>query len=158
VVLIEGDGGFAQNLQEIGTLARQNLNIKIFIFDNEGYASIRMTQKNYFDGAYVGCDTSTGLGMPMWPELFAAYGVPCVSLSAGDPLEPSIRDLIDRPGPMAFIVPIDPAQTYFPKISSRVTHEGSMISNPLHMMSPDLDQDLFARVVPYLSQQSGGKQ
>jgi len=158
VVLIEGDGGFAQNLQEVGTLARQNLNIKVFIFDNEGYASIRMTQKNYFGGAYVGCDTATGLGMPMWPELFAAYGVPCVSLSSGDPLEPSIRDLIDRPGPMAFIVPIDPDQTYFPKISSRVTPEGSMASDPLHMMSPDLEQDLFAKVAPHLNEQSRGKQ
>ena len=156
VVLIEGDGGFAQNLQEIGTLASQNLNIKVFIFDNEGYASIRMTQQNYFDGAYVGCDTSTGLGMPMWPELFAAYGIPCVSLMAGDRLESSIQDLMVRPGPMAFIVPIDPAQTYFPKISSRVTPEGSMVSNPLHMMSPDLDQALFARLAPHLTQLTGG--
>ncbi len=55
-ILIEGDGGFAQNLQELGTLAAQRLNVKVFIFSNSGYASIRMTQRNYFDGAYLGCD------------------------------------------------------------------------------------------------------
>lgn len=155
VVLIEGDGGFAQNLQEIGTLARQNLNLKVFIFANEGYASIRMTQLNYFGGAYVGCDTSSGLGMPMWPELFNAYGVPCTSLSAADPLDQSIQELLIRPGPMAFIVPIDPAQTYFPKIASRVTTQGSMVSNPLHFMSPDLSDDLFAIVAPNLFRPRG---
>jgi len=150
VVLIEGDGGFAQNLQEIGTLARQNLNIKVFIFDNEGYASIRMTQLNYFGGAYVGCDAPSGLGMPLWPELFAAYGVPCISLPTTDPIDQSILELLSRPGPMAFIVPIDPAQTYFPKIASRVTNEGSMVSNPIHLMSPPLSDDLFAIVAPHL--------
>ena len=43
-----------------------DLNLKIFIFANEGYASIRTTQRNYFGGAYLGCDTSTGLGFPDW--------------------------------------------------------------------------------------------
>ncbi|SVC31727.1 uncharacterized protein METZ01_LOCUS284581, partial [marine metagenome] len=55
-VLIEGDGGFIQNMQELGTVAINKLNLKIFIFHDNGYASIRMTQKNYFGGGYVGCD------------------------------------------------------------------------------------------------------
>ena len=61
VILVEGDGGFSQNLQEIGTAAINKLNIKMFILDDSGYASIRMTQKNYFGGRYVGCDRETGL-------------------------------------------------------------------------------------------------
>ena len=59
--LVEGDGGFTQNLQELGTVSVNHLNLKIFIFDDNGYASIRMTQKNYFGGRYVGCDVNTGL-------------------------------------------------------------------------------------------------
>ena len=64
--LVEGDGGFAQNIQELGTVAILDLNLKIFIFEDQGHASIRMTQKNYFGGKYVGCDKSTGLGLPNW--------------------------------------------------------------------------------------------
>jgi acetolactate synthase-1/2/3 large subunit len=64
IILVEGDGGFAQNLQELGTVATQDLPIKIFLYENGGYASIKMTQSNYFGGAYVGCDIATGLGMP----------------------------------------------------------------------------------------------
>jgi acetolactate synthase-1/2/3 large subunit len=66
-ILVEGDGGFAQNLQELATVSVQNLNLKMFIFANNGYASIRMTQKNYFNGAYLGCDIESGLGFPDWP-------------------------------------------------------------------------------------------
>jgi acetolactate synthase-1/2/3 large subunit len=149
-VLIEGDGGFAQNLQELGTLVAQNLNVKLFLFANEGYASIRMTQRNYFGGAYVGCDVSTGLGMPSWSVLFSAYGIPSMTLSHQDAFNADFHFLLQKQGPAAIIVPIDPEQTYYPKIASHVTSEGSMVSSPIHMMSPDLDPQLLSRVTPYL--------
>ena len=76
VILTEGDGGFAQNLQELSIVRRHNLPIKIFILDNGGYASIRSTQRKYFGGTYVGCDEATGLGFPRWVELFRAFGIP----------------------------------------------------------------------------------
>ena len=69
-ILVEGDGGFAQNLQEIGTVEINHLNLKMFIFSNQGYASIRTTQKSYFDGNYLGCDRNTGLGFPDWELIF----------------------------------------------------------------------------------------
>jgi acetolactate synthase-1/2/3 large subunit len=73
VIHIEGDGGFAQNLQELGTVSVNNLPLKIFIFDNGGYASIRMTQKSYFDGHYVGCDEKTGLGIAVSTDCNARF-------------------------------------------------------------------------------------
>jgi acetolactate synthase-1/2/3 large subunit len=149
-VLFEGDGGFAQNLQEIGTAVANRLNLKIFILDNGGYASIRMTQKNYFNGSYVGCDTKTGLGMPQWRHIFAAYGVPSVVVGPGFAQDPAFLESFDAPGVSAFVVRIDPEQTYFPKISSRVTSDGSMESEPLHRMSPPLDAGVLAEVGRYL--------
>jgi acetolactate synthase-1/2/3 large subunit len=107
-VLIEGDGGFAQNLQEVGTLAAQHLPVKIFLFANDGYASIRMTQRNYFNGAYVGCDSSTGLGLPGWPLLFAAYDLRTVAIDPQDPWSDTVLQELASPDPVVFIVPIDP--------------------------------------------------
>jgi acetolactate synthase-1/2/3 large subunit len=63
-ILVEGDGGFAQNLQDLGTLFHSQPSSKVFIWDNGGYASIRKTQQSYFNGHYVGCDTDTGLILP----------------------------------------------------------------------------------------------
>lgn len=150
VILVEGDGGFAQNLQELGTVRAQNLNLKAFIYCNQGYASIRMTQRNYFGGAYVGCDTQTGLGIPDWSQLCAAYSLPCIELDAADPLSSDVRELLDARGPAVFLVPIDPEQTYFPKIASRVTATGGMESNPLHLMSPALESAVERQVMKHL--------
>jgi acetolactate synthase-1/2/3 large subunit len=150
-VLIEGDGGFAQNLQELATVQVNELPIKTFILANEGYASIRMTQRNYSGGEYIGCDTQTGLGFPEWPALFESFGIPTLELDAGWAEDPDFERLWQAPGPAGFVVPVDPEQTYFPKISSRVTATGSMESNPLHLMSPDLPPDVAAEVFAHLA-------
>jgi acetolactate synthase-1/2/3 large subunit len=138
VILVEGDGGFSQNIQEIGTTSTNNLNIKIFIFDDSGYASIRMTQKNYFGGRYVGCDRETGLGLPIWDKLFPAWGISVMRLEPGYESNSEFLTAFGNNEPYAFIVSIDPEQTYFPKISSRLTENGAMESNPLHLMTPEL--------------------
>lgn len=150
VVLVEGDGGFSQNLQELATVSRNHLNLKMFIFANNGYASIRMTQTNYFGGQYLGCDTESGLGFPNWQKLAETYQIQFVELS--DKLWRSFEfeKAWSSPDPLLVMVPIDPAQTYFPKISSRVTASGSMESAPLHLMTPDLDEGLSTKVFKYL--------
>ena len=142
-ILIEGDGGFAQNLQELGTVAVNNCNLKIFIFHDQGHASIRMTQRSYFDGKYLGCDRNSGLGLPDWARLFAAWDVPLMELPLDFESDEEFRDQLEGIGPQAFIVPIDPEQTYFPKITSRITASGSMESNPIDRMSPDLPAEWF---------------
>ena len=150
IILVEGDGGFAQNLQELGTVGINHLNLKIFIYDDSGYASIRMTQKNYFGGRYVGCDRNTGLGLPDWDKLFAAWDLPVMRLTPGFETDPPFQSAFEAQGPHAFIVSVDPEQTYFPKISSRVTETGAMESNPLHLMTPPLSEEQATQFLKYL--------
>ena len=150
VIHVEGDGGFAQNLQELGTVANLNVPIKTFIICNDGYASIRMTQKSYFDGNYIGCDSNTGLGLPDWHKLFGAYGIPVVSLDPKNPFNPDVLSAMNSQGPAAFLVPVDPEQTYFPKITSNVSADGNLKSNPLHLMTPALDREIHDQVFKYI--------
>ena len=150
VILVEGDGGFSQNLQELGTVSINKLPIKIFIYSNGGYASIRMTQANYFDSEYVGCDESTGLGMPNWSTLFSAFSINTVVLDPKDIFSQDVLEKLNDSEPYAFIVPVDPEQTYFPKITSTVLPDGKMQSNPLHLMTPELSTDLASKVFKYL--------
>ena len=150
VFLVEGDGGFAQNLQELGTVAANNLPIKIFIWANNGYASIRMTQRNYFDGAWVGCDSETGLGLPNLELLAKTYGIPYVQMTENLFNEQNIASILATPGPAIIEVPIDPEQTFYPKIASSVQPDGSMKSNPLHLMNPELPENIAMQVFKYL--------
>ena len=150
IILVEGDGGFAQNLQEIGTASINKLNIKIFIFDDSGYASIRATQKNYFGGEYIGCDRKTGLGIPDWKKLFSVWGINAFILKKLPFTDKTFKANFSKKGTVAFIIKIDPEQTYFPKITSFVTKKGSMQSNPIHKMSPDLPENIYKKVSRYL--------
>ena len=150
-MLFEGDGGFAQNLQELATVAVNNLPIKVFIFANNGYGSIRMTQKNYFGGAYLGCDTETGLGFPDWTTLFKSFGINSMVIDADWVDNEEVQQSLNNDQPCGFIVPTDPLQTYWPKIQSRVIAGGGMESNPLYAMSPDLESSLLDQVSVYLN-------
>jgi acetolactate synthase-1/2/3 large subunit len=145
-VLVEGDGGFSQNSQDLATLVAQDLNIKIFIFSNKGYASIRMTQRNYFGGDYVGCDTETGLGFPDWEKLADAYGIKYSRISTENLKTFDQEQNWLQPGPVLYLIDTDPEQTYFPKIASRVASNGGMESAPLHSMSPELPADVLSRL------------
>ena len=152
VVLFEGDGGFAQNIQEIGTAVANNCNLKIIIFDDNGYASIRMTQRTYFNGRYVGCDQNTGLGLPNWEALFKAWNVPVISIDHNVFKSNEYLEELDKNGVTAFIVKINPEQKYFPKISSRVLENGSMESNPIHLMTPELSEELSNKFIKYIDE------
>ena len=150
VIHIEGDGGFTQNLQEIGTVSCNKLNLKSFIFDDYGYASIRMTQRNYFGGVYMGCDKDTLLGIPSWNKIFSAWNVKTYQINNDFDKDPKFFKLFENKDPVFFIVPINPEQTYFPKISSKITSKGSMESNPLHHMTPDLTESEIKQFLKYI--------
>ena len=98
-----------------------------------------MTQRSYFNGKYLGCDRQSGLGLPNWERVFTAWDIPVMQLDLGFEASPRFNERMLSHGPAAFIVPIDPEQTYFPKITSRITSEGSMESNPIDRMSPEID-------------------
>lgn len=149
-ILFEGDGGFAQNMQDLGTVRAQHLNIKIFITSNDGYASIKTSQKIYFSGNYIGCDQSTGLHLPNWEELFRSFGIPCVILEKDFVNQPIFQELWNSFGPVAFIITADPEQLYLPKIFSKVDANGEMTSTALHDMSPALDAEITEKVFKYL--------
>lgn len=150
VLAIEGDGGFCQNLQELATVSVNALNLKMFVMSNEGYASIRMTQKNHMGGHYLGCDIETGLGFPDWEQLFGAYGIPILNLGPDWETSREVLAALSQPGPLGLILNVDPEQTYFPKITSMVTSDGGMVSQPLHLMTPDLPPEIAKQVFKFI--------
>ena len=68
-----------------------------------------------------------------------------------------LKELLKHSGPTIVEVPIDPEQTYFPKIMSSVQSDGSMKSNPLHLMSPPLQSDMANWAFKYLPEMRKGK-
>ena len=152
VWLFEGDGSFTQNLQELGVIAQFNLNITILIISNNGYASIRSTQRNYFSGNYIGCDDSTGLHMPKLNKIAGAYGIRFLRVKVGDQFSSEMLNELNKKGPLIIEIPVDPDQTYYPKIQSKIDAKLGMISNPIHNMTPELSQSDKISLLPYLNE------
>ncbi len=149
-MLFEGDGGFAQNLQDLGTISANKLPIKMFITNNRGYASIRTTQKNYFNGNYLGCDIETGLGFPDWRLIAASFGIRHHLVDAESILSIEFENLLQGPEPILFEVNSDPEQIYFPKVSSVINSDGSMVSTAIHDMLPKLSPEVGTKVFKFL--------
>jgi acetolactate synthase-1/2/3 large subunit len=141
-VLFEGDGGFAQNFQELGTVVRNKLNIKIFITNNNGYSSIKMSQKNYFNGNYIGCDEETGLMFPDWEKLCSSYGLRYFLLDHSTLKTTEFQQLLESNEPVFFEIYSDPDFKYLPRIESIILGNGQMTSKPLHEMFPPLEEEL----------------
>ena len=152
IISVEGDGGFSQNLQDLATVRINDLNIKMFLFDNNGYGSIRATQRKFFNGSYVGCDSDTGLGMPNWEDLFRAYGIPVHRVSPEEANPESLAKILEIDGPIGCVVKVDPEQNNWPSVSSKVLTDGRIVSRPLYDMAPELPAELKAKVGVFLPQ------
>ena len=97
-VCIDGDGGLQLNIQEFETLRRLNLPLKLFVLNNDGYASIRSTQKAYFDGRYVASGPDSGLTLPDMIKLAAAYGLPTAEIRDHSDIRGQVRRILDQDG------------------------------------------------------------
>jgi acetolactate synthase-1/2/3 large subunit len=73
------------------------------------------------------------------------------AINPGTAFSDEIIELLDNDKPHGFIVNVHPEQTYFPKITSQILADGSMQSNPLHLMTPELDAGVSQAVFKYLS-------
>lgn len=139
-ISVDGDGGFQLNIQELETVARLGLPIKFFVLNNQGYASIRATQNNHFQGRLVGSDASSGLTLPDLMKIGAAYGLATARITENSQLADGIRGVLGRPGPVLCEVVVAPDQSIGPRVSSVVRADGSIVSRPLEDLWPFLDR------------------
>lgn len=141
ITCIAGDGSIMMNLQELQTISGNNYPIQIFILNNQGYHSIRQTQKSFFSDNIVGCGIDSGLNFPNFEKIADAFEFPYYKINNHRDLKnliPIISKLKDR-----FIceINIDLDQHFSPKLSSKKLDNGTMITSEFHDMWPFLDEE-----------------
>jgi acetolactate synthase-1/2/3 large subunit len=114
-ICMEGDGSIMMNIQELQTILYHNLPIKIFIFNNEGYYSIRNTHLNYFN-KITASDKNSGFTLPDFSKIITAWGLKYERINNNKELRK--LDKIKKDGPMVFELMIDPFQKMIPKWSA----------------------------------------
>jgi acetolactate synthase-1/2/3 large subunit len=142
VICIDGDGSFQMNIQEMQTVVYNKMNIKIIYINNEGYHSMRQTQKNLFDKSLVGVSDGNGLSFPEIKKIAYAYDVPYIQVSSEDDIK-LLNDFIEQDGPVICEIIVDPNQNFEPKLSSKVLPDGKIVSPPIDDMFPFLSREEY---------------
>ena len=146
VICIDGDGSFQMNLQEMQTVIHNNLNLKIFIFNNSGYHSIRQTQSNLFcPNPLIGVCKNSGISFPDCEKLAYTYCMPYVRIDNLDEAVEKIGEVLAVEGPVLCEVVLDIEQNFEPKLSSRVLPDGKIVSPVLDDMFPFLSREEYEK-------------
>jgi len=140
-ICIEGDGGFYMNVQELETVRRLNLPIIFFLLNNQGYASIRITQTNYFNGRFVGSDAKSGLTLPETQKIARGFGLNYFQINSNVNIEDKVKQVLDTKGPVLCEVVLAFDHITAPKLSSYQKKDGSMASRPLEDLAPFLPRE-----------------
>jgi acetolactate synthase-1/2/3 large subunit len=143
-VLIDGDGGFQLNIQELATLHRLGLPIKIFVLDNDGYGSIRAMQRRHFDGRLVGADTSSGLVLPDILRVGEAYGIRTAHAANHAELREVLDGVLAGDDPVICSVAGLEYEVAEPRVTSRLMPDGTIVSRPIEDLAPLLPPDELA--------------
>ena len=147
VICIEGDGSIQMNIQELASVRHHDLPIKIFIFSNEGYHSIRQTQTKYFPDNITGCGPDSGLSFPDFKNIAKAYGLKYMLIDKKSNLVNNLKNTLKAKEPIICEVLIDKNQEFEPKASSKLYSDGIMKSAPLYDLYPFLDSTIIEEII-----------
>ncbi len=140
VVCLEGDGSIQMNIQELQTVLNYKLPIKLFVYNNDGYLSIKTTQRAFFGGKFMGSEPGSGVILPNFEKLAAAYGFPYFRLRNNQELDAKLPEIFALAGPVFVEVMLDPFEILGPKAASKRLPDGTMVSEPLDNMAPFLPE------------------
>lgn len=148
---VESDGSLMLNLQELVTLKALDLPVVLIVMNNQGYASIRNTQRNYFDGRYVATGPEAGLLFPDFLKLCEAIGLPAMRIGTAAELAVGLKQALSHGGPFVCEVCLQANEALSPKVAALPQPDGSMLSMPLEDMSPllpltELEREMQGRL------------
>ncbi len=143
VAAITGDGSLQMNIQELQTLKHYRLPVKLFVWNNNGYLSIRTTQQKFFNSRLIGTDEKHGVSFPDLAKIADAYGLPFIRISNSSELTGKLELIMSEDSPVICEVMCNPAQEIIPSVASKRLADGRMKSMPLEDMYPFLDREEF---------------
>ena len=130
------------NVQELQTIAFNNLPIKIFVFANDGYATMRFTQQTHFKREAASSPVS-GLGVPNFTDVAAAFGIKALHYHKQAGLESALRDILALQTPFLAELEMPVKQVLAPRVQSRMEN-GKFVPVPMEDMWPYLSREEFA--------------
>ena len=147
-ISINGEGGFMMNIQELATIMHHKLNIKIFIYNNGGYQTIKQTQQLGFQGRLMGCNEESGLSFPSFNKIANAHGIKYQQINNHSELEKSLYSILESQEAYIVELMIDPEQPQIPKAVNKRLPNGKSQASKFEDLYPflplaELDKNLI---------------
>ncbi len=148
-ICLEGDGSIMMNLQELQTILTNRLPIKIFLINNNGYHSIRLTQTNLFSNhSKVGIGPeSEDLSFPEYEKIAKAFGYPYYSARSNREMKEIVKEVLATAGPVFCEIFTDTKQIWEPKSSTKRLPDGTLASPPLEDLAPFLPREELKQIM-----------
>jgi len=131
VVCIEGDGSLHLNIHELQTMKHYNLPIKLILLNNDGYTSIKISQKAFFNGRFVASEKNSGVSFPNFEKVIKAYDLPYYSIENNQSINPTLEEFLAHEGPAVLEVFTDPEEFHEPKVVAKLGEDGKFIPGEL---------------------------
>jgi len=149
IICLAGDGSIMMNLQELQTIKSLNLNIIIFLINNDGYLSIKQTQKNFF-GKEHGSSPKSGLSFPNFIKTANAFGIKSYNLQLKN-WNTELKKILNLKGPLFVNINVDTKQEFEPKLKSK-TINNKIVTPSLENMYPFLSDKTNKRILKKLNE------
>jgi acetolactate synthase-1/2/3 large subunit len=141
VILLNGDGSMMMNLQEMQTIIHHKLPIKLFVYVNDGYLTIKHTQNNLFGLKFSGSGADSGVSCPDFSKIGSAFGFKTFKINSLEEAKTTIPKVLNEDGPVLCEVFIHSMQLLAPKTSFNINPDGTLVSPPLEDLSPFLSRE-----------------
>jgi acetolactate synthase-1/2/3 large subunit len=146
-ICLVGDGSMQLNIQELQTIMHHNLPIKIFVFNNAGYLSIRQTQDGFLQSSYIGSNDEGGMSLPNYLEIAKAYGINSTRFQKFSEIAKGLQGILDSKKPELCEIMISPKQEIIPRRDFVRREDGTFVPLPFEDLSPRLPRAEFRRLM-----------
>ena len=141
IICLTGEGGLQMNIQELATVLHHKIPIKIFIYNNGGYLTIKQTQQLGFESRIMGSDYESGLSFPNYKLISKSHSIKYFKISDTKKIKNSVLKILKINEPVICELILDSEQEQMPKAINRRTSDGKSIPTTFEDMYPFLQKN-----------------
>ena len=139
-----------RSLDRMSKVVREHsIPLKLFVFNNDGYSMIKISQENLFASRYAGSGIDSGVSFPSFEALAHTFGMLHYLVDEASKLDANLMQVLSSPEPALIEIKMSPNQKYFPRLSTSKLADGSLISPPLEDLDPKISIELLEKYLGY---------
>ena len=149
LICLNTDGGIMFNLQELQVVKEHEIPMKLFIFNNDGYSMIKISQQNLFAGRVAGSGVESGVSFPSFEMIAKTFGLEYIKIQSSDDLRLRLKPSLESSKGTLIEISMSPTQRYLPRLATSKLEDGTFVSPPLEDLDPLLPIQELERFLGY---------